>query len=581
MTSLRTLRGRSWRRRSFRGVLALVLTSLAVLAVGVAPAAASTSTLSQPTTLTGSRLLSSTGITATDLLSGLTATFDLQTSLDWTQGASIGTTFDPNLVRQGRSLDPSDTYTRSAPGSMSLSWTLSNLGVSWDGVGPLSLGSPGFSASGACDLKASGGNYVCHLSSSQIGLLDSCAVFPLPCAGPYVKLGIVADVTVTPHGLDTLRQATFGGNADGTNALSLLDSPVVDPLAIPCSVGAGDELVYSLGSFSTTDGITVDTGLQFDVGAVASPGFPVPPAYVSFATPTIPLDSASSDITMSGDGVSFDLGAVQHNNIPPTVDAGGPYAGDEGSPISFDGSGSSSICGFPTLRWDFSDGGVAFGKSPKHTFADNGTYSGLLTATDATGLTSTTTFSVDVANLNPSVNAGPDTSDAWGQPIAFNGQETDPGSADQSTLQYTWDFGDGSPSASGGPSVVHGYAQPGTYTATLTVRDKDGGQDSDTRQIIVTKRGTTIGYTGPLSSLPSKSVTLTASLTDGYGQAVQGRSVHFTLGAQSADATTNASGIATVTIKLSQKKGSYPLGVSFAGDSKYVSSSSSGTFVIG
>src|SRR5262249_21975501 len=119
------------------------------------------------------------------------------------------------------------------------------------------------------------------------------------------------------------------------------------------------------------------------------------------------------------------------------------------------------------------------------------------------------------------------------------------------------------------------------YVATLTVCDKDGACTSDMRNVIVDKRGTTVSYTGPLSSLPSKNVTLSASLSDEFGEPVQGRSVHFTLGGQSADASTNASGVATVTIKLNQKKAGYPLGVSFAGDSKYVASSSSGTFTIG
>src|SRR5262249_3782748 len=263
-----------------------------------------------------------------------------------------------------------------APGAMSIDYSV-NISVSWDGIGPLNF-SPTFTTHGACDLKADGGDYVCHLSSNQITLLDSCIIYPAPCVGPYVKLGLISDVTITPEGLAPLRQATFGGNADGSNNLTLLESPITDPLAISCGVGAGDELVYSLGSLSATPGVSVDTSLQFDVGGVFSLGFPVPVVGVTFATPTILLGTTTGDIGMSGAGASFDRGAVQPNNIPPTVDAGGSYTGDEGSPITFDGSGSSSICGFPTLRWDFSDGGVAFGKFPKHTFADNGTYSGLL-----------------------------------------------------------------------------------------------------------------------------------------------------------------------------------------------------------
>ena len=53
--------------------------------------------------------------------------------------------------------------------------------------------------------------------------------------------------------------------------------------------------------------------------------------------------------------------------------------------------------------------------------------------------------------------------------MQLNGQATDPGSNDQATLEYTWTFDDGTPSATGGPGAAHAYATPGDYTATLTV----------------------------------------------------------------------------------------------------------------
>ena len=183
--------------------------------------------------------------------------------------------------------------------------------------------------------------------------------------------------------------------------------------------------------------------------------------------------------------------------------------------------------------------------------------------------------------MKPSVNAGPDTTADWGRPVQFNGQATDPGSNDQATLQYTWTFGDGSPSATGGPSVVHAYATPGDYVATLQVCDKDGGCDTDSRIVHATKRDTTLGYTGTLYSAPSKTVTLTANLVDEYGQPVAGKKVTFVLGAQTSTATTDASGHASASIKLTQKSGSYAFSATFAaGDANYNDSSDPGTFVI-
>ncbi len=53
---------------------------------------------------------------------------------------------------------------------MTVNWTLDNLQVSWDGIGPLSVGSPGFSATGPCALLAGGPDYSCDLSSGDSDL---------------------------------------------------------------------------------------------------------------------------------------------------------------------------------------------------------------------------------------------------------------------------------------------------------------------------------------------------------------------------------------------------------------------------
>jgi hypothetical protein len=202
--------------------------------------------------------------------------------------------------------------------------------------------------------------------------------------------------------------------------------------------------------------------------------------------------------------------------------------------------------------------------------------------TDETGLSATRSFTVVVSNVVPSVNAGPDTTAHWGRPVAFNGQATDPGADDQSTLQYTWDFGDGTPSASGGPSVIHSYAAPNDYTATLTVCDKDENPatcPSDTRVIHVTKRDSSTGYTGDGSGVFDTPATLSASLVDEYGQNVNGRTITFTVGSDpSLSASTNSSGIATKSYTPQLVAGSYSASAAFAGDSLYNTSSSSHSF---
>jgi hypothetical protein len=84
---------------------------------------------------------------------------------------------------------------------------------------------------------------------------------------------------------------------------------------------------------------------------------------------------------------------VEQQNQPPTADANGPYYGDEGSPVTFDGTGSSDPDGDPlTYDWDFGDGSpIAYdaGPTPSHTYDDNGVYDICLTVTDPGGLSDT------------------------------------------------------------------------------------------------------------------------------------------------------------------------------------------------
>lgn len=67
-----------------------------------------------------------------------------------------------------------------------------------------------------------------------------------------------------------------------------------------------------------------------------------------------------------------------------------------------------------------------------------------------------------------------------GRPIRFDGSTS---TDDLGTLEYAWDFGDGTTST--GASSFHTYVSPGTYTATLTVTDDDGMTDTQTFSVVM------------------------------------------------------------------------------------------------
>jgi hypothetical protein len=69
-----------------------------------------------------------------------------------------------------------------------------------------------------------------------------------------------------------------------------------------------------------------------------------------------------------------------------------------------------------------------------------------------------------------------------GEEVCFHGAFADPGSAD--TFSIVWRFGDGAV-AVGTLTPVHIYAEPGVYTATLSIEDDDGGIGKDTLQVVV------------------------------------------------------------------------------------------------
>lgn len=178
---------------------------------------------------------------------------------------------------------------------------------------------------------------------------------------------------------------------------------------------------------------------------------------------------------------------VREPNSAPNADAGGPYEGDEGASIGFDGTGSTDPDGDElTYEWDFGDDSTASGSAtPDHAYVDDGTFTVSLTVTDPGGLGSTATSSVTVANVAPEVDAGADTALASGGTMILSGDFSDPGVEDGPwTTEIDW--GDGSDIEAGtttdqSAAVTgnHRYVAPGTYTVRLTVTDKDDGSGSD------------------------------------------------------------------------------------------------------
>jgi PKD repeat protein len=493
---------------------------------------------------------------------------DVDINIQMTQDLNVDATYTDGLLVEGEVLDVVDTLNPTAGDAKVTIDINGNAGAYIDGnpfaVDPftktLNLGTV------PCAIPAPGEpNVECDLPPADLTIL-SLPMFPG--VGVDLALRLDSSVVVDSGGMATVRSYKIVAASD-TDPLSFSSTSLADPFEVPCGP-AGEDLFLNLRDSALAVDPSMPASLQLVVKFTIL-GEPVGDAIVLTDQPLGSVDFPAVDLTDAGvDGVN--LGTIAMDSTAPVVTGvASSYNGAEGSEIEFAAS-VDDACGADDVVWRFSDGGTEYGPTVHKAFADNGSYTGNVTATDARGNKTVKNFSVIVTNQIPAANAGLATVSDWGRPVAFNGQATDPGSVDLGSLGFTWDFGDGTPSATGSKNAIHSYSAPGLYSATLTVTDKDGGTDDATRSVTVTKRDATLVYTGANSGLPNKATPLSATLSDEYGQPVVGRKVTFTVGSQTVNAWTNSSGVAAVMLKLNQKVGMYNLSAAFVEDGHYFGS---------
>jgi hypothetical protein len=141
--------------------------------------------------------------------------------------------------------------------------------------------------------------------------------------------------------------------------------------------------------------------------------------------------------------------------------------------------------------------------------------------------------------------------------------------------------------ANGNASLTLGGWLVGQYTVTASYNGNVFARGSAGElQLTVLPAGsplqtaTTLQYTGATTGDYRDSTTLSAELVDASGTPLAGQQVTLSMGAQACSATTNAGGIASCAITVSQPQGTYPVLVSFAGSGIYLPSSATASFAV-
>ncbi|HSS19125.1 MAG TPA: PKD domain-containing protein [Pyrinomonadaceae bacterium] len=233
--------------------------------------------------------------------------------------------------------------------------------------------------------------------------------------------------------------------------------------------------------------------------------------------------------------------------------------------------------------YNFGDGSALYSQYAKNilkTYDDSGVFHVTLRVGDPIGIAYTVTRDITVLNMPPSVDIDPGKTVVWGEPWTSVPRITDQSSVDRASLQGDWAFGDGQTSTcvnctNANATVTHAYNLPGTYTAVLTIRDKDGGVGSDNAVFTVNKRPTTVTLLVTQSQNNGDSYLVRAKLTDTYANlALPNKTLQFALNGVTASATTDASGIAEVSFPFAAGAYVGQSAVSFVEDALYLGSGS-------
>ncbi|MGH9871912.1 MAG: PKD domain-containing protein, partial [Pyrinomonadaceae bacterium] len=232
-------------------------------------------------------------------------------------------------------------------------------------------------------------------------------------------------------------------------------------------------------------------------------------------------------------------------------------------------------------QYDFGDG-VTLSQALNtslHTFAENGIYHVTLRLGDPLGVSYTATKDIVVLNVPPAVGIPNGKTVVWGELWTSVPTIADQSVIDRLTLQGQWNFGDGQTAqcvncTSANATITHAYDNPGTYTVTFAVTDRDGGVGSDSATYVVNKRGTSLAFLANSLQGSGQTFLSRVKLTDSFDNTgIANRNIQFNLNGVTGSALTDATGTAEITLPVSPDANVALMTANWAGDNLYSPSS--------
>ncbi|MEZ4940770.1 MAG: PKD domain-containing protein [Saprospiraceae bacterium] len=181
--------------------------------------------------------------------------------------------------------------------------------------------------------------------------------------------------------------------------------------------------------------------------------------------------------------------ATQTNYI--TVNPG-PTAGFSSSINGLIASFTNTSTNSTSYSWDFGDMTTSNLANPTHSYDEDGTYTVVLTATNACG---TNTFTQTITILTPPTAGFSATPTSGCGPLSVTFMNASSANA----TSFNWSFPGGAPASSTveNPTVV--YNTPGTYSVTLVVTNAAGSNTATQTNYITVNAGPTAGFTSSVN----------------------------------------------------------------------------------